>query len=182
MLWCAMKKYIPLITLFLFLISITAYSEEGKFARWFLKHNPFTSSKSKNRLKKFETDGCSMWIDKLRITGDSDWTHCCIQHDIRYFGGGTSTERLAADEELQLCIEDTGAVKMAKVMFDGVRMGGAPQSITYYRWGYGWKKNRFYKELSPAQQEMVDHATDNVDIYDTDQIIDWWDLKARLGL
>ena len=97
-------------------------------------------------LLAFTTDGCSMFPDKIQNTS---WCHCCILHDLAYWKGGTASERLAADEALRQCVvEATHDQNLAEAMFRGVRIGGAPYSLTSYRWAYGWTEHRFYQKLT----------------------------------
>lgn len=100
-------------------------------------------------LLAFTTDGCSMFPDGIR---GSSWCHCCIVHDLAYWKGGTSAERLEADEALRVCVaKSTGDQALADTMFQGVRLGGAPYSLTSYRWAYGWSEHRFYQSLTPEE-------------------------------
>lgn len=79
----------------------------------------------------FTTDGCSMWPD-------SDWVQCCVVHDRAYWCGGPFGERVAADRELQRCVEGSGHGFVAFLMRGGVFVGGAQLLRTPFRWGYGW--------------------------------------------
>ncbi len=78
----------------------------------------------------FTTDGCSIWPD-------STWVDCCVEHDFRYWCGGTWEERRRADRELRECVEQH-APMWATPMYLGVRLGGAPWNPVPWRWGYGW--------------------------------------------
>lgn len=81
-----------------------------------------------------------------------DWCDCCFQHDIAYWRGGTEAQRQQADEQLQSCVESkTGNGALAKLMYEGVRVGGSPYFPTWYRWGYGWKDNKGYQSLTEAE-------------------------------
>ena len=79
----------------------------------------------------FTTDGCSMWPD-------DGWQHCCIQHDIDYWCGGSAVDRCAADRRLRACVEADGHPVIARIMYAGVRVGGHPKVPFGFRWGYGW--------------------------------------------
>ena len=86
------------------------------------------------------SDGCSM-------SPDGDWRHCCVEHDVAYFNGGTSEMRANADEHLRLCIQLQGLSKggfmipiygvLSWVYWGGVRVGGLPWIPAPWRWGYG---------------------------------------------
>jgi len=81
--------------------------------------------------KPFTTDGCSMWPD-------SDWGHCCVEHDIEYWCGGSRTDRSAADRRLRQCLADNGNPAMGVIMQIGTRTGGFAVLPLPWRWGYGW--------------------------------------------
>jgi len=95
------------------------------------------------------------------------WESCCVAHDRLYHSAGlpdadadqSFDARLAADEELRLCVIETGASRqgdlakeyglsgrqveliynaIAEVMYRAVRIGGAPCSGLPWRWGFGW--------------------------------------------
>jgi hypothetical protein len=81
--------------------------------------------------KTFVTDGCSAWPD-------DGWADpCCVDHDIRYWCGGSARERRAADGEFRRCIREREPGWLAGLMWFGVRLGGHPVFPTHYRWGYG---------------------------------------------
>lgn len=66
----------------------------------------------------------------------------CFFHDLKYWVGGTDTERLIADAELLIDIAKLGLPDMAQVMFAGVRAGGGKAWRKKYSWGFGHKKKR----------------------------------------
>ncbi len=109
----------------------------------------------------FRTDGCTLFPNKSLID-ESDWCDCCLVHDIAYWKGGTEEDRLAADEALRLCVlERTGDDILARVMFDGVRLGGSPHFPTWYRWGYGWPLDRGYQALTRAEERVADRKLED---------------------
>lgn len=107
-------------------------------------------------LQPFSTDGCSMFPDHA-LRGPADWCSCCVAHDLAYWRGGTEAERLAADQELQRCVQDSAHdPQLAAAMFAGVRAGGAPDFPTSYRWGYGWPYGRGYAPLAAREEAQAD--------------------------
>jgi hypothetical protein len=80
---------------------------------------------------RFTTDGCSFWPA-------NGWQHCCVEHDIDYWCGGSAVDRCAADRRLLACTEASGHDIAGRVMYLGVRMGGHPWLPFSWRWGYGW--------------------------------------------
>ena len=113
-----------------------------------------TDCSSSQRLKKFKSDGCSMFPDSSWIS-DSDWCDCCFEHDIIYYGGGTKQERKAADKALRDCVRERSNRFLAGLMYLGVHMGGTPYFPTWYRWGFGWKFGRGYKLLTPEEMSLI---------------------------
>lgn len=94
------------------------------------------------------------------------WEQCCVTHDRAYHNaGGASTAeqsvlaRLDADRALEACVTAEGRLQapqlaaetgwsedqiaqgfriMGALMFQAVRLGGAPCSGLSWRWGYGY--------------------------------------------
>jgi hypothetical protein len=106
------------------------------------------------RLKPFTTDGCSEFPDGTPAHRDL-WHRCCVEHDLKYWAGGTFDERLQADIELRSCVTAVGEPAIAEMMLGGVRVGGSPWWPTSFRWGYGWPYTNGYRALTPLQQEQV---------------------------
>lgn len=103
-------------------------------------------------LQPFTTDGCSLFPDRAP-DGSSDWCHCCLAHDLDYWKGGTSAERLEADRAFKACVlRASGDKALARLMFAGVRTGGGPETGAPFRWGYGWPRGRQYTPLSAAER------------------------------
>jgi hypothetical protein len=108
------------------------------------------------QLRPFRTDGCSLWPDAGLGTGHS-WRHCCVEHDLAYWRGGTREEREAADAALRRCVEAaTGNASLAETMYLGVRVGGTAWLPTWFRWGYGWAYDRPSAPLTPEERRAAD--------------------------
>jgi hypothetical protein len=114
-------------------------------------------------LKPFTTDGCSSFPDGT-IEHASLWANCCIRHDFAYWQGGTYEERLAADEELESCVDRAGEPTIASLMLAGVRVGGTPYLPTSYRWGYGWPFLRGYEALTAEDKLQVEKQLERFQI------------------
>ncbi len=107
-------------------------------------------------LAPFTSDGCSLFPDRAPI-GNADWCSCCLEHDIAYWRGGTAQAREQADQRLKACVQDkTGDPALADTMYVGVRAGGGPYFLTWYRWGYGWPYGRGYQALSTEEAALAD--------------------------
>lgn len=102
-----------------------------------------------NTLRPFTTDGCSYAPDYKILD-------CCIKHDVYYWMGGTSKQRLIADKELRQCAKDQVGKKAANVIYWAVRVFGTPYNKSAFRWGYGWTIERYYQELSDEELRQVE--------------------------
>lgn len=101
-------------------------------------------------MKPFTTDGCSggmSFLWKLIFRKPTPWEDCCVEHDKKYWQGGTSLERKNADIELYNKVKERGHPVFAFLMYYSVRFGGHPIFPFSWRWGYGesWPKHWFYK-------------------------------------
>ena len=111
-------------------------------------------------LRPFSSDGCSLFPDGA-LNAPGLWCDCCFTHDISYWQGGTSADRLLADQALRQCVlERTADSALATMMYDGVRLGGHPAFPTWYRWGYGWPYGRGYAPLQAAEERQVQEKLD----------------------
>lgn len=116
------------------LISSLAFSGEAK--------------KVENTLRSFTTEGCS-------VIPDFQMTDCCILHDLAYWKGGSSEDRLKADQDLASCVAEKSNSLFGSMFYLGVRLGGSPDYLTGYHWGYGWKYTRPYRSLSNEEMKQV---------------------------
>jgi hypothetical protein len=90
------------------------------------------------------------------------WEHCCVAHDRHYWRGESDkgfAKRELADAELRQCVQLTGREQggeistilrlpkqdiidlidlTAELMYQAVRIGGAPCTGLPWRWGHGW--------------------------------------------
>ncbi len=90
------------------------------------------------------------------------WEHCCVAHDRDYWRGETQNGfelREQSDARLRACVLETGQQRGAEiaeklglsqqevvdmiqitgeVMYQAVRLGGAPCTSLPWRWGPGW--------------------------------------------
>lgn len=98
----------------------------------------------------FKSDNCSLSPDGLIIHKKNLWSHCCVEHDLYYWMGGSRSNRAHADQLLDRCITDTGHPIIAKRYRIGVKLAGSPYHDTTYRWGYGWPYTKGYFELNDA--------------------------------
>lgn len=85
--------------------------------------------------KEFTTDGCSLWPNSFFGSG---FTDVCIEHDIKYWKGGSAEERKMADNELKEGVNERVPF-MGSLMYFGVRIFGHPIVPAPWRWGYGFE-------------------------------------------
>lgn len=91
-------------------------------------------------LVPFITDGCSFYPESISFEPGSIQL-CCIQHDFRYWLGGTKEERLQADRELKRCLMAYSISRpMVSLIYRSVRIFGGPNTGHSFQWGYGWRK------------------------------------------
>lgn len=90
----------------------------------------------------FESDGCTFFPD-------GNYRDCCVEHDKDYFKGGSCKERRKSDNRLYRCVKSKKGWQnkvIAPIMWVGVRVAGVPFLPTPFRWGFGKKKYKKYKE------------------------------------
>ena len=129
-------------------------------------------SSSQNTLNDFTSDGCSMSPDGV-IIGQTQFVHCCVEHDIAYWRGGSRQEKFEADQKLKQCIKEESNTFVAEIYYRGVRMGGLESLPTAFHWGYGWTKRRNYRPLSEQEEQMVQDKLSQVN---------WMAVYSSLGL
>lgn len=87
--------------------------------------------------KTFVSDGCTMWPD---VTGGISIYEACFLHDLKYWCGhpGEDIARLQADAELMMDVARIrNSIKMAEIMFQGVRRAGTERLKLAFSWGFG---------------------------------------------
>ncbi len=87
--------------------------------------------------KPFVSDGCTGWVNEWQGV---NLYPACFLHDLKYWAGypGEEVERLVADAELLMDVARLmGGVRMAEVMFHGVRVGGHEGFRASFSWGFG---------------------------------------------
>lgn len=102
----------------------------------------------------FTSDGCSFFPEGTKLEKNK-WIKCCVIHDMEYWIGGTEKLKLAADKRLKQCVASKDAEVIAKMMFQGVQIGGRPQYQTDFRWGYGWNYNRGYLPVHKKEMDYI---------------------------
>lgn len=87
-------------------------------------------------VRTFQSDQCTFWPDS---SFSKDWSHCCVQHDLYYWAGGSEKARESVDQELKSCIQESSGPLNARLMFLGVRLGSlSPVKFGGKQWGNAW--------------------------------------------
>ena len=111
---------------------------------------------TESTLTPFQSDGCSWFLNRSPVSS-ADWCHCCVEHDLAYWRGGTEQQRQQADLTLYHCVlTETEDASFADLMYRGVRLGGKPSLNTSYRWGFGWSDGRQYQALTELESAEAD--------------------------
>lgn len=85
----------------------------------------------------FVSDGCTGWVNQWQGV---NLYPACFLHDLKYWAGypDEDVERLIADAELMIDVARLlGGIRMAEVMFNGVRLGGHAGFRASFSWGFG---------------------------------------------
>ena len=85
--------------------------------------------------KTFTTDGCSLWPNSILGNNLLD---ICIEHDMKYWKGGSAQDREIADNEMRKRVNERVPF-IGDVMYAGVRIFGHPLIPSPWRWGYGFE-------------------------------------------
>jgi hypothetical protein len=92
--------------------------------------NSPTEPKTQKIPDGFVSDGCSHFPD-------GDYKDCCVAHDVKYYYGGSWTDRWRADNQLRKCVAAKNHKVISVMMWLGVRAFGVPWLPTKFRWGFG---------------------------------------------
>ncbi len=119
------------------------------------------SVRPENVLTPFESDACSV-IDEGPKENPKLLEECCVEHDFKYWVGGSEEDRKVADQELYQCAKTKTNAVWARMIYLGVRFGGSPHSSETYRWGYGWTQLRGYKPFTDHEKKQIEELSSQV--------------------
>jgi hypothetical protein len=134
----------------------------------------------KIEINDFSTDGCSSFPEGS-LQQPNLWLHCCVIHDVTYFGGGERERRIKADKELNKCVKEASGRTLVDIinidkdlsdvdkksglnkienplgdmMEKGVFVGGSAFLPTSWRWAYGWSAGKNYQTLNKREKKIV---------------------------
>lgn len=103
-------------------------------------------------LRPFKTDQCTGYIE-------GDWGHCCVQHDLLLWAGGTLEASRQADLDLRDCVRETGHEFHARLMYLGILIGRkSPYKLSGQQWGNAWGDDVRSEALSTRELNLlIDH-------------------------
>jgi hypothetical protein len=107
-----------------------------------------------NHLKPFTTDYCTMFVDGT-ISRPTLWRHCCVEHDINYWYGGSNDNKDTADNNLKSCVKEVAGSTWANLIYIGVRAGHLSPIKGPYRWSWGWESKHENSERSTAEKLYI---------------------------
>jgi hypothetical protein len=119
------------------------------------------------KLKPFETDGCTMFIDGTPKEPGL-WKNCCIEHDLRYWFGGSTEDMDATDLRLKSCVEKIAGATWANLIYTGVRTGHHSPVKNKTQWNWGWTEKREYKKLTPEEIVVIKEELLNLNLPQVD--------------
>lgn len=106
---------------------------------------------AESKLKAFETDGCTMFLDGTpRQPGL--WRSCCVEHDLRYWFGGSQQDMDQTDLRLKACVQTIAGEQWARTIYAGVRAGHYSPIKNKSAWNWGWTFKR--EKISLNQEEI----------------------------
>lgn len=117
----------------------------------------FNTALKAETLHHFESDFCTGYVEGTKQNPNL-WKHCCLEHDLYFWAGGSKKDRSEADERLKTCVALTGQKLHAHLMFIGIQLGGlSPIKIKNKQWGNGWINRKAYEKLTEQETFEVMH-------------------------
>lgn len=116
------------------------------------------ASAFENSLKAFQTDGCTLFVDGTAKKPEL-WRHCCVEHDMRYWFGGSKKDMDQTDLRLRECVKDVAGPAWAELIYMGVRTGHYSPIKNKSKWSWGWTIQR---EKTPLTSIESDYAISEI--------------------
>jgi hypothetical protein len=148
-------------------------------AALFINCSSFAAS---SQLSSFDTDYCTNYAEGTAEKPDL-WKHCCLIHDMYFWAGGNKQDRYDSDLELRTCIEKTGAIKQARLMYYAVRAGSySPIKYPKRKWNNGWSERPGFYSLSVEDIKLIESEIQNGYEFITPEIKTYFinQLRSRL--
>jgi hypothetical protein len=83
------------------------------------------------------------------------WAHCCFEHDLRYWFGGTKADKKFSDVQLRECVREVAGSFWANLMYRGVRLGALSPIKFKYVWGWAWSPKRDKSKLTRSEVDYI---------------------------
>jgi hypothetical protein len=122
-----------------------------------------TWAQTEANLKPFVTDYCTLYVEGTRAQPNL-WRHCCLEHDLYFWSGGSLEDKKRSDLGLKECVAKTGATTQAVLIYAAVVIGGhSPVHIKAKEWGNAWGGGRTrYLSLTESETaQAIDHIETN---------------------
>jgi len=117
----------------------------------------FNPALKADTLNYFDSDFCTGYLEGTR-QNPGLWKHCCLEHDLYFWAGGSKKDRSMSDKRLKACVVSTGQKFHAQLIFLGVHLGSlSPFKIRSKQWGNGWTDRQAYKKLSEQETAELIH-------------------------
>lgn len=147
-------------------------------ALWAQSTLPFPPERE---LRPFATDGCTLAPDGT-INRPRLFRECCVAHDLRFWGGGTSSERNKADRGLRSCIRKKAGPGYAAIYYNAVRAGRlSPWTIPSKRWGNAWFEMDGVRKLSVEEIQRLMGITRTLELDPEIREAYLLELEARIA-
>jgi len=131
-------------------------------------------ARSQTQLKPFVTDYCTAYVEGTREQPNL-WKHCCEEHDLYFWAGGSLEDRKTSDLRLKSCVEKTGARTQAVLIYTAVSIGGSsPIRFKTKQWGHAWEGRQRYVSLTEDETSKI---INHLDIHNQEMSAD---LKQSL--
>jgi len=112
------------------------------------------SAKAENSLKPFFTDGCTLFVDGTP-SKPGLWRPCCVEHDLRYWVGGSTDDMDRTDLKLKSCVQKIAGEHWARTIYTGVRAGHYSPIKNKTAWSWGWTNRREKVALNSQEISIV---------------------------
>lgn len=113
--------------------------------------------------RPFVFDGCTLFPEGT-AENPKLWSECCLEHDLRFWAGGSRRLRDEADRQLRRCVKERGDAAVGDMMYLGVILGSlSPVKFPGKRWGNAWEKPR-YEKLTADQISLIEAALGQYDV------------------
>lgn len=107
-----------------------------------------------NTLKPYFTDGCTMFVDGP-LKQPKLWLHCCEEHDMRYWFGGSIADMDQTDLRLKACVKKVAGSGWAEIIYRGVRAGHSSPIKNKTHWSWGWVNERANLPLNNIETNYI---------------------------